>query len=128
MQEPKDQWLRMEVFDIDMLRPTKLLTGAVSSAVNGREFLGRAMYRMDEVCRNPGQNFTKYHELGKEDWGTPGGPVRGREGWLGGGRVRVACEEAVRGVRELWEHVVLHAKRDGVGKLQQMRLDAGVAV
>ncbi len=100
----------MEVFDIDMLRPHKLLTGAVNSVVNGREFLGRAAYRLDEVCRNPGQNFTKYHELGKEDWGTPGGPVRGRAG--AGARVkREMIPWTVLGVREPRERWYLHANK-----------------
>ncbi|KAG2448431.1 hypothetical protein HYH02_006323 [Chlamydomonas schloesseri] len=82
VQEPKDQLLRMEVFDIDRLRPGKLLSGQVTQVVNGRQIMGRQLIKLEEACRlgMEGKNadaVSKTYMLGDGDWGAPGGPGKG---------------------------------------------------
>lgn len=79
--------MRLEVFDIDKLRPSKLLTGQVSQLVNGRQMVGRSLVKLAETCRlgsieenkeeaeedDPGVGLTAH--MGRGEWGSPGGPV-----------------------------------------------------
>lgn len=80
-QEPKDQLLRLEVFDIDRLRPGKLLSGQVTQVVNGRQLMGRQLIKLSEACKDGmnGNNERAEQQvlLGDNDWGAPGGPGKG---------------------------------------------------
>ncbi|GLC59938.1 hypothetical protein PLESTB_001556000 [Pleodorina starrii] len=81
IQEPKDQLMLLEMFDIDRLRPTKLLTGQVSQVINGRQLVGRSLLKLAEVCREgtsgSGEPVGMISHLGKGEWGSPGGPGKG---------------------------------------------------
>eukprot|EP00198_Chlamydomonas_reinhardtii_P000382 XP_001689717.1 predicted protein [Chlamydomonas reinhardtii] len=81
VQEPKDQLLRLEVFDIDRLRPGKLLSGQVTQVVNGRQLMGRQLIKLSEACKDGmnGNNERAEQQvlLGDNDWGAPGGPGKG---------------------------------------------------
>ncbi|EFJ40787.1 hypothetical protein VOLCADRAFT_119865, partial [Volvox carteri f. nagariensis] len=77
IQEPKNQLLRLELFDVDRLRPTKLLTGQVSQVVNGRQLMGRSLIKLADVCQRgyaPGLTAP----VGRGEWGSPGGPGKGQ--------------------------------------------------
>ncbi|KAG2493047.1 hypothetical protein HYH03_008710 [Edaphochlamys debaryana] len=81
IQEPADQMLRMEVFDIDSLDPTKLLKGQVTQVVGARQLIGRALVKLGETCREGLRGSTDPMNtcvhLGDGDWGSPGGPGKG---------------------------------------------------
>ncbi|KAG2424545.1 hypothetical protein HXX76_014426 [Chlamydomonas incerta] len=82
VQEPKDQLLRLEAFDIDRLRPGKLLSGQVTQVVNGRQLLGRQLIKMADVCKagmddRNNEGLGQRVLLGDGDWGAPGGPGKG---------------------------------------------------
>ncbi|GFR39731.1 hypothetical protein Agub_g212 [Astrephomene gubernaculifera] len=79
IQEPRDQLMRLEAFDIDKLRPSKLLTGQVTQVVNGRGLIGRSMVKLGPICKagSQDQSETVVTQLGRADWGSPGGPGKG---------------------------------------------------
>ncbi|PNH08684.1 Synaptotagmin-2 [Tetrabaena socialis] len=79
VQEPADQLLRLEAFDIDKLRPGKLLTGQVTQVVNSRSAVGRSLIRLRDVAKAGAEGNTdpvpvRTH-LGEGDWGQSGGPL-----------------------------------------------------
>ncbi|GIL85222.1 hypothetical protein Vretimale_10731 [Volvox reticuliferus] len=78
IQEPKNQLMWLELFDIDRLRPSKLLTGQVSQVVNGRQLMGRSLIKLAEVCRAGKEGLGITAHLGRGEWGSPGGPGKGR--------------------------------------------------
>ncbi|GIL55458.1 hypothetical protein Vafri_11001 [Volvox africanus] len=78
IQEPKNQLMWLEMFDIDRLRPSKLLTGQVSQVFNGRHLMGRSLIKLAEVCRAGKEGYGMTAHLGRGEWGSPGGPGKGR--------------------------------------------------
>ncbi|KXZ55135.1 hypothetical protein GPECTOR_3g286 [Gonium pectorale] len=82
VQEPKDQTLRLEAFDVDRVRPSKLLTGNVTQIFNGRALIGRSLIKLAPACKagveGQSEPVAVTSHLGTGDWGSPGGPGKGK--------------------------------------------------
>jgi hypothetical protein len=81
LQEPETQYLRFEMFDVDMVNVknlAKLRLGKVLTDTFGaEESMGKGEVYLHDFCvTNPGEAVERWFAMGSEDWSADDGPVR----------------------------------------------------
>lgn len=81
VQEPRTQFLRVEMFDHDVFQPKELLNlniiKGATEVVGAQELMGRVAIGLKQFSENPGRAYDDWHDLGKGDWSNPDGCGQG---------------------------------------------------
>jgi len=81
VQEPRTQFLRVEMFDHDLFQPKELLNlniiKGATEMVGSQTLMGRAMVMIPKFADAPGELFDDWYDLGKGPWSNPDGCGQG---------------------------------------------------
>ena len=84
VQEPESQYLRLEMFDVDLINfkqmakvnPLTAVKG-VTNIVHSKESMCKGQVYLRDVCvHKPGEELERWFPLGTDDWSADEGPVR----------------------------------------------------
>lgn len=81
VQEPRTQFLRVEMFDHDLFQPKELLNlniiKGATEVVGAQELMGRVAIHLKRFEENPGKRHEEWYDLGMGEWSNPDGCGQG---------------------------------------------------